>query len=290
MWTIFEVCIPQLISQSYAWIKLRSYWKDSQLLRRRLRRRRLLGLTTVTTVPVVRRRTCADLINFTVLETVAMPEMVLIWVIVCATLEAGAVAAPELHLSGLATLTGNRLDFSTEYLAVPYVQPPVGPLRFKPPRALEHNNQVHKWDGTVLGPACPQNPEGPGPEPNQSEDCLQVIRCTVKPPSTPTVTRCLPPFQLNVWVPLATKPPSSGFSIHIWLHGGGWAYGVFDICCSNAHVVTCPPVPPPSFPLFRIWAQIQRVLFIGSGKRHCGHVVTLNYRLGPLGYVLVSHA
>ena len=175
----------------------------------------------------MRRRTCADLINFTVLETVAMPEMVLIWVIVCATLEAGAVAAPELHLSGLATLTGNRLDFSTEYLAVPYVQPPVGPLRFKPPRALEHNNQVHKWDGTVLGPACPQNPEGGlGPEPNQSEDCLQVIRCAVKPPSTPTVTHCLPPFPVEC-VGTTCHETSVERISHLYLAPWGW----LDLWC-----------------------------------------------------------
>ena len=122
------------------------------------------------------------------------PEMVIIWAIACATWEAGAAAVPELHLSGLATLTGNRLSSATEYLAVPYVQPPVGPLRFKPPRALEHDNQIQRWDGTVLGPACPQNPEGGlGPEPNQSEDCLQVTYCAVESLSTPPVTRCLPP-------------------------------------------------------------------------------------------------
>ena len=49
-----------------------------------------------------------------------------------------------------------------------------------------------------LPAACSQNPEGGlGSEPKQSEDCLQVIRCAVKPPSTPTVTHCLPPFPVE---------------------------------------------------------------------------------------------
>ena len=104
----------------------------------------------------MRLRTCVDLIYFTALETAAIPEMVIIWEIVCATLETGAAATPEVHLAGFVTLTGNRLDFPTEYLAVPYayVYPPIGSLRFKPPRSLEHNNQVQKWDDTVLRPAC----------------------------------------------------------------------------------------------------------------------------------------
>lgn len=84
------------------------------------------------------------------------------------------------------------------FLGLPFAEPPIGNLRFRPPIAID------SWgdpiDASAFGPACPQ-PVDPGQilYQNQSEDCLT----------------------LNVWTPSADdgKRP-----VMVWVHGGGWIY------------------------------------------------------------------
>ncbi len=86
---------------------------------------------------------------------------------------------------------------------VPYAAPPVGPLRWAPPKP------PLAWPGERVaaapGPSCPQ-PMNPDGSPNlgaangrTSEDCLQ----------------------LNVFAPKDAK----GAPVMVWLHGGGYAAG-----------------------------------------------------------------
>lgn len=98
-----------------------------------------------------------------------------------------------------------------EFLGLPYAEPPVGELRFKPPVPIT------AWDtpldASAFGPACPQ-PLEPGQVlyQNQSEDCLT----------------------LNVWTPSADgqKRP-----VMVWVHGGGWIYeGTEDPLYRGAHL------------------------------------------------------
>ena len=98
------------------------------------------------------------------------------------------------------------------FLGLPYAEPPVGDLRFKPPVGID------AWDGPVdaseFGPACVQPADaGAGiVYDNQSEDCLT----------------------LNVWTPSADdrKRP-----VMVWVHGGGWIYeGTEDPLYSGAHL------------------------------------------------------
>ncbi len=99
-------------------------------------------------------------------------------------------------------------DGVVAFLGLPFAEPPVGDLRFKPPVAIE------TWDSPVVasefGPSCPQ----PADElyADQDEDCLT----------------------LNVWTPSAdgAKRP-----VMVWVHGGGWVYeGTVDPLYSGAHL------------------------------------------------------
>ncbi|WP_439816440.1 carboxylesterase/lipase family protein [Zavarzinia sp. CC-PAN008] len=115
------------------------------------------------------------------------------------------------------------------YLGIRYAAPPVGALRWTPPRAPAVPA------GTVVartrGPICPQAPTNPPQA--QSEDCLS----------------------LNVYVP-ATALPTARLPVYVWIHGGalvsgsGSAYDPSALVAENGIIV-----------------------------------VTLNYRLGALGWL-----
>jgi para-nitrobenzyl esterase len=121
------------------------------------------------------------------------------------------------------------------YKGIPYAAPPVGDLRWAPPKPPA------PWKGvsaaTAFGNACPQTPYPESsvyflpPEP-MSEDCLY----------------------LNVWT--AAKSPSEKRPVMVWIHGGALTRG------SGA-------VPT----------------YDGTNFARRGVVlVTINYRLGILGY------
>ena len=134
----------------------------------------------------------------------------------------GPLTDPE---SGIAAFRG-----------IPYAAPPMGELRWKPPRPVD------SWDGErpciEYGPACPQPGrffsdilvrETPARE---SEDCLY----------------------LNVWTVIGDDDARP---VMVWLHGGGFISG---------------------------WGH-QRD-FEGTALARKGVVVvTVNYRLGPFGFL-----
>ena len=125
---------------------------------------------------------------------------------------------------------------------VPFAQPPVGALRFRPPVAAE------PWQGerdaTGFGPVSAQNPSlmdslFGGESEQWSEDCLY----------------------LNVWTPQLPTPDQpdapAALPVMVWIHGGGFEMG------------------SGSSPLYH-----------GDSFARDGVVlVTLNYRLGALGFL-----
>ena len=96
------------------------------------------------------------------------------------------------------------------FQGIPYAAPPVGPLRWQPPRPAA------KWSGTLdatkPGPQCMQDT---GPNPHVGK---------------PTSENCL---TLNVWTPArgrgADKRP-----VMVWIHGGGFVTGSSDIYHSRS--------------------------------------------------------
>ncbi|MCX8498839.1 MAG: carboxylesterase family protein, partial [Caulobacteraceae bacterium] len=87
---------------------------------------------------------------------------------------------------------------STNFLAIPYAAPPVGPLRWKPPQPAS----VWTTERVVeaFGPVCPQ--PGGLPTTLQSEDCLT----------------------LNISVPVGTAP-NAKLPVLFRIHGGGYIGG-----------------------------------------------------------------
>ncbi|XP_077500876.1 acetylcholinesterase-like [Amblyomma americanum] len=91
-----------------------------------------------------------------------------------------------------------------EYRGIPFAEPPLGKLRFRPP--------VRKapWEGTLDTTtlkltACPQEemPLIKMGDVAYTEDCLH----------------------LNVWVPQRAKEPGSSQPVMVWIHGGGFTFG-----------------------------------------------------------------
>ena len=91
-------------------------------------------------------------------------------------------------------LRGEIKDSLRIFRGIPFAQPPIGPLRFRPPLPIK------PWSGirnaTTFAPAAPQ-PDDPGV--THSEDCLY----------------------LNVWAPTGPGP----FPVFVWIHGGGYTNG-----------------------------------------------------------------
>jgi carboxylesterase type B len=91
------------------------------------------------------------------------------------------------------------------FRGVPYAEPPVGPLRFRPPRPRA------RWDGvrdaTRFGESHLQDHE-----PVEA----RLMAASARPPSGDD---CL---NLNVWTP---DPGATGLPVLVWIHGGSLKYG-----------------------------------------------------------------
>jgi para-nitrobenzyl esterase len=88
------------------------------------------------------------------------------------------------------------------FLGIPYAQPPVGDLRWKPPVPVSKWSGVHK--ATEFGSHCMQGRvygDMNFRDPGGSEDCLS----------------------LNVWVP--TQSVSKKIPVMVWIFGGGFVSG-----------------------------------------------------------------
>ncbi len=116
-----------------------------------------------------------------------------------------------------------------EFLGIPYAAPPVGALRWQPPRPAARWSGVR--DATQFAPHCPQ-PAGPFGQASTSENCLF----------------------LNVFTP-SHRWAGSHFPVMVWIHGGALVSGE-----SNDYDPT---------------------QMVADGVT----VVTINYRLGALGFL-----
>lgn len=90
-----------------------------------------------------------------------------------------------------------------EYLGIPYAEPPVGKLRFRPPQPKKRWQDT--LDATSTLTACPQ-----------IEMPLMVMK---------NVTFTEDCLHLNLWVPQKAMNPGSKQPVLVWIHGGGYTFG-----------------------------------------------------------------
>ncbi|KAJ3415284.1 hypothetical protein HDV05_005294 [Chytridiales sp. JEL 0842] len=114
-----------------------------------------------------------------------------------------------LNASNSAVITGVN-----SFLGIPFSQPPVGPLRFKPPVEITQN--LGNIDATKFGAPCLQRPEGTPQStdtvmPGSSEDCLTI----------------------NVWSPVTTQNISRPLPVMVWIYGGGFNTGYTSFSAYN---------------------------------------------------------
>ena len=168
----------------------------------------------------------------------------------------GTEAAPALGSERRVTvdrgvLMGTRGPHgATAFLGVPYAEPPTGEWRWKPPRPAE------SWSGAraaaKLGPACPQIDRWEKIRPlvvTSLGGDPSAVPPLGPPRLGPTSEDCL---SLNVWTPDlggATKRP-----VMVWIHGGSFAEG-----SGGEDAAALAPLGVV--------------------------VVTINYRLGMLGFL-----
>ena len=144
--------------------------------------------------------------------------------------------------TGMRTTTGYLMGMESPddagvriFLGVPYAEPPVGDLRFRPPRPY---NWGIPYEAIVEPPSCmqPPYPKGsfyPSPTTELSEDCLY----------------------LSIWT--AAQSEDERRPVMVWIHGGALTRGT------------------GSNPVYDGTALAKKGVIL----------VTVNYRLGPFGYL-----
>jgi para-nitrobenzyl esterase len=153
-------------------------------------------------------------------------------VVVAVTWALGALAMADSVGPVVKTQTGEvrgiARDGQNEFLGVPYAAPPVGELRWQPPKP--HPSWTGSLDASRAGSACAQMRfRHPGME--GSEDCLY----------------------LNIYTP---EGAGRGLPVMVWIHGGTFIGGA------------------------GAWYPAKALVARGNLI-----VVTINYRLGPFGFL-----
>ncbi|KAL2129594.1 hypothetical protein VTI74DRAFT_7548 [Chaetomium olivicolor] len=127
-------------------------------------------------------------------------------------------AAPTVTISSGTIVGASRL--ATEaFNGIPFAQPPVGPLRFKPPVKLTQSLGV--FDASGIAPACPQFLAD-----SDSNDFLAKVMTTVA--NSPLFQKALKISEdcltINVVRPKGTKAGDK-LPVLFWIFGGGFELG-----------------------------------------------------------------
>lgn len=143
-------------------------------------------------------------------------------------------------------LRGNRVGSAFAFRGIPYARPPMGELRWQPPEPPQPWQGVR--DAVQPGTACTQRTSGLGPF---FAPMAQAYGTTFEQPSVKSSEDCL---YLDVWVP--EWPVKRALPVMVWLHGGSNTLG----------------------------SGTQSTYAGVSLTRHGVLLVTLNYRLGAMGF------
>ncbi|MDQ0772164.1 para-nitrobenzyl esterase [Streptomyces aurantiacus] len=154
---------------------------------------------------------------------------------------AGGAGAPRAH-PGAGRLVGEWDGPVAVFRGIPFAAPPVGDLRWRPPRPAA------RWDGE-------RRAEQFGPAPLQPQPPSDSVMYRTNFADRRALVMSEDCLYLNVWTP--DPAPGTGLPVMVWIHGGGnrYGHGSQDIHDGRA--------------------------LAGRGQV----VVTLNHRLGALGFL-----
>lgn len=147
------------------------------------------------------------------------------------------------------------------FLGIPYAEPPIGELRFQKPQGITEWKNLTNLTNSSNGKGNVSNIDTVLFAKNFGPPCIQFIPSKIK--LTPWISKnvanasedCL---YLNIWVPEDTNDDSFLKTVMVWIHGGAYFSGSSDLELYNGDVL----------------ASIGDVI-----------VVSLNYRLGALGFL-----
>lgn len=160
--------------------------------------------------------------------------------------EGGHAEGDLLAQTAAGPLRGTEVGPAIAFMGIPYARPPVGELRWEPPQPAVPWTQVR--DASRPGQACTQSPAGLVPF---LAPMAKAYGSDYTEPPVDFSEDCL---YLNVWVP--EWPAKRALPVMVWLHGGSNRGGSGSQSTYNGVSLT------------------QRGVVL----------VTLNYRLGVLGF------
>ncbi|KAJ7832850.1 carotenoid ester lipase precursor [Mycena olivaceomarginata] len=144
--------------------------------------------------------------------------MLAFFVFLVLQLAASSLAAPTVQLDH-ATITGVANGPLKKFLGIPYVLPPIGPLRLRLPQPITPYNQ--NFVATEYGPICPQM-EQKLVLPDFVPDIVREEFAGIGAPiALPQSEDCL---TVNVIVP-ANATIHSKLPVLVWIYGGGFEIG-----------------------------------------------------------------
>nr|CAA45958.1 triacylglycerol lipase [Limtongozyma cylindracea] len=135
-------------------------------------------------------------------------------------LGAAVAAAPTATLANGDTITGLNAIVNEKFLGIPFAEPPVGTLRFKPP--VPYSASLNGQQFTLYGPLCMQmNPMGSFEDTLPKNARHLVLQSKIFQVVLPNDEDCL---TINVIRPPGTRA-SAGLPVMLWIFGGGFELG-----------------------------------------------------------------
>ena len=104
----------------------------------------------------------------------------------------------------------------TEFLGIPFAQPPIGDLRFAAPKTFNSSKPIN---GTAFGFDCPNVALPASPFPGQSSTKANIIKFFGGGTGAPQSEDCL---TLNIWTRAQGGPAQP---VLVWFHGGRFTLG-----------------------------------------------------------------
>ncbi|PPQ98066.1 hypothetical protein CVT26_003292 [Gymnopilus dilepis] len=170
--------------------------------------------------------------------------------------DGAALVGPTVKLDS-GTFTGITAGGVSQFLGIPFAQPPVGDLRLRLPQPNLPYNGTHL--ATTFGPACPQQQTGLPLPPGLASETIDLITNLGIDAIFPDSEDCL---TINVITP-TTATSRSKLPVVLWIYGGGFERGT------------------ASFPLYDGSVIVERSILLGMPVVYA----SINYRLNGFGFL-----